>query len=389
MAASNPPEAGDAGKPVPLIDLGAQQARLRGDIERAIGRVLDHGQFIMGPEVAELEAKLTAFAGVKHAVACASGTDALLIALMAKGIGAGDAVICPDFTFTATPEVVALLGASPVFADVREDTFNLDARGIAAAVATAGEAGLRPRAVMAVDLFGQPADYDAILAAAAEHGLEVLADSAQSFGASYRGRKVGQLGFATALSFFPAKPLGCYGDGGAILTDDDALAASMRSITLHGRGGDKYDIVRIGVNGRLDTLQAAILLEKLKVFPDEIALRTEVARRYDAGLAGVVAVPAIADGARSVYAQYTIRVGGGRRDAVADALGHRKIGHAVYYPRALHEQTAYSRFPVSRAGTPVATRLPREALSLPMHPYLAPDDQERVIEAVRHALGAA
>jgi len=375
-----------AEEPIALIDLETQQARIRDRLDRAIARVLDHGQYIMGPEVAELERRLAAFCGARHAIGCASGTDALLIALMAMGVGRGDAVICPAFTFTATPEVIALLGATAVFCDVDARSFNLDPAAVPAAAETARERGLTPKAVMPVDLFGQPADYRALLPVAEALGLQVLADAAQSFGAEAHGRKVGQIGHAAATSFFPAKPLGCYGDGGAVFTDDDALAEVMRSIRLHGRGGDKYDIVRVGVNGRIDTLQAAILIEKLAIFEDEIARRQEVARRYEAGLSNVVAVPRIPPGVTSVWAQYTIVVPDGRRDALAARLKAQGIATGVYYPRPLHEQPAYADHPLSKAGAPVSERLSREVLSLPMHPYLAPEQQDRVIAAIREAL---
>jgi dTDP-4-amino-4,6-dideoxygalactose transaminase len=249
-----------SGRPLALIDLEAQQALIRPQIESAILRVLDHGKYVMGPEVTELERQLSEYTGAAHTLSCSSGTDALLMVLMAKGIGPGDAVLCPAFTFTATPEVIALLGATPVFVDVEPDSFNLDVSKLSEGLQTAKEAGLTPKVVVAVDLFGQPADYDAVEQFASENGLWVLADAAQSFGASYKTRKVGTLGVATGTSFFPAKPLGCYGDGGAIFTDDAELADVLDSIRVHGKGTEKYDNVRIGVNGRLDTIQAAILI---------------------------------------------------------------------------------------------------------------------------------
>lgn len=376
----------DRPEPIALIDLEAQQARIRKQIDAAIARVLDHGQYIMGPEIADLERRLSTFCEVKHTISCSSGTDALLMAMMAHGIGHGDAVICASFTFTATPEAVALLGATPVFCDVDERTFNLDPARLPAAIETAKAAGLKPRAVMPVDLYGLPADYDAILPIAAKHGLFVLCDAAQSFGAATRGRMVGQLGNVTTTSFFPAKPLGCYGDGGAIFTNDDKLADTMRSIRLHGRGGDKYDIVRVGLNGRLDTLQAAILIEKLKIFADETERRQAVARRYEAGLSNVLTVPRVPDGLTSVWAQYTVLVPNGRRDELADALKQQGIASAVYYPRPVHAQRAYSHCPVSQEGARVSERLSRDALSLPMHPYLTPQQQDRIVSAVTDAL---
>lgn len=375
-------------KKIALIDLKAQQDLIRADVDAAIARVLDHGQYIMGPEVAELERQLAAHTGAKHAISCASGTDALLMAMMAKGIGPGDAILCPAFTYTATPETIALIGASPVFVDVDPETFNISVAGLAAGVETAKGAGLKPRAVIAVDLFGLPADYAAIQAFADEAGLWILADAAQSFGASIGTRKVGTFGLASATSFFPAKPLGCYGDGGAIFTDDDALADLLRSIRLHGKGSHKYDAARIGINGRLDTIQAAVLIEKLKIFPNEVAARQKVAARYQAGLEKTVDVPRVQQGTTSVWAQYTLRVGAGRRDALAAALKADGIPTEVYYPKGLHEQPAYRHFPVSSAGVANSERLSREVISLPMHPYLTEETQAFIVEKARKALAA-
>lgn len=379
---------GTASRRIELIDLKAQQARIRASLERAIAGVLDSGAYIMGPQVGELEKQLAAFCDARHAIACSSGTDALLIALMAKGIGPGDAVICPAFTYTATPEVVALLGATGVFVDVDEATFNIDPGKLDGALEAARAKGLRVKAIIPVDLFGQPADYGPILEFARRHDLFVLADAAQSFGARTADRKVGQIGDVTATSFFPAKPLGCYGDGGAIFTDDDELAGVMRSILLHGKGKEKYDVVRVGINGRLDTLQAAILIEKLAIFPDEIERRDRVAARYSAGLAGSVATPSLRNSCSSVWAQYTLRIPGGRRDAVAKALAAEGIATAVYYPRPLHHQPAFAGHVLAAGGAPISERLCSEVLSLPMHPYLEASDQDRVIEAVRRVLTA-
>src|SRR5262249_6708051 len=302
--------------PVPFIDVAAQRRRLGSSIDEAIDRVFNHCQFILGPEVKAFETELAAFCGAKHVVTCASGTDALVLALRAMGVGPGDAVLCPSFTFCATAEVVVLVGATPVFVDVDAVTCNIDVKGIAGAVATAKQAGLKPKVIIPVDLFGLPADHSAILAAAETEGLLVLDDAAQAFGATYDRRRLGTFGQATATSFFPAKPLGCYGDGGAVMTDDDGMADALRSLRLHGQGGDKYDNVRIGLASRLDTIQAAILIEKLKIFPDEIDARNRIARRYNEGLADVVSVPFTPPGFTSVWAQYTIRVAGGRRDAL-------------------------------------------------------------------------
>jgi len=374
--------------PIPFIDVAAQRRRLGRSVDEAIARVLGHCQFILGPEVRAFEAALAAFCGARHAVSCASGTDALVLVLMAKGIGPGDAVICPSFTFTATAEVAALVGATPVFADVEEGSFNLDPESLQRACATARKLGLRPKVVIPVDLFGQPADYDRIMPIAEAEGLFVLDDAAQAFGATYKNRRLGALAPATATSFFPAKPLGCYGDGGAVLTEDEELAQVMRSVRVHGEGRDKYDCVRIGLNGRLDTIQAAILIEKLKIFPDEIVARERVARRYSAALADVAIVPKLARGSTSVWAQYTIRLAAGKRDALAAALNPQGIPTAVYYPTPLHCQEPYRRFPVAEGGAPVSERLADEVISLPMHAYLDEATQDRIIAAVRRALGA-
>jgi len=375
--------------PIPFIDIAAQRRRLGRAVDDAIARVLAHCQFIQGPEVPALEADLAAFCGARHAIGCSSGTDALLLVLMAWDVGPGDAVFCPAFTFCATAEVVALLGATPVMADVQAETFNLDPDSLLRAVATAKRLGLKPRAVIPVDLFGLPADHDAIGAIAAEHGLLVLDDAAQAFGAAYRGKKLGTLATATATSFFPAKPLGCYGDGGVVFTDDDALAARIRSLRVHGEGAvDKYDAARIGITGRIDSIQAAILIEKLKIFPDEIVARDRVASRYSAGLADVASVPRVGNESTSVWAQYTIRLAPGRRVALAAALQAQGIPTAIYYRKALHRQEAYQRFPVADGGAPVSERLAEEVISLPMHAYLEPPVQDRIIAAVRGVLSA-
>ena len=373
-------------RPIPFIDVAAQRRRLGGAVDEAIARVLAHCQFIQGPEVRALESELAAFCGARHAIATSSGTDALRLVLMAWGIGPGDAVICPAFTFCATAEVVALCGATPGMADVTAETFNLDPASCARAVATAKRLGLKPRAVIPVDLFGLPADHDAIAALAAAHGMQVLDDAAQAFGATYRARKLGTLATATATSFFPAKPLGCYGDGGAIFTDDDALAERLRSLRVHGEGADKYDAARIGITGRLDTIQAAILLEKLKIFPEEIVARNAVAQRYAAGLAGVATVPRVGNESTSVWAQYTIRLAPGRRDTLAAALKDRGIPTAIYYAKPLHRQAAYRGFPVAEGGLPASEQLAEEVISLPMHAYLDQPVQDRIIAAVRQAL---
>ena len=375
--------------PVPFIDLAAQRSRLGNSIDQAVGRVLAHCQFINGPEVTELEAALAAFTGARHVVSCASGTDALLMVLMAMDVGPGDAVLCPSFTFCATGEAVALAGATPVFVDVDEATFNMDTASLRRGIATAKQRGLQPRAVIPVDLFGQSADHDAIAEIATAEGLFVLDDAAQGFGASYKERRLGTFGLATATSFFPAKPLGCFGDGGAIFTDDTGLAERLRSIRVHGQGSDKYDNVRLGLTGRLDTIQAAVLIEKLRIFEDEIAARNEVAERYARGLGNVVTVPHLASGCTSVWAQYTIRLPAAvDRDGFAAALKARGVPTAIYYTRSMHQQTAYRNFPVADGGLPVSESLSCDVISLPMHAYLDEPTQERVIKAVRDAVSA-
>ena len=372
--------------PIPFIDLAAQRRRLGKSVDDAIARVLSHGQYIMGPEVLELERQLAQFCGARHAISCSSGTDALQLVLMARRIGRGDAVICPSFTFCATAEVVALLGATPVFAEVDAATFNLNAASIARAAATARKLGLKPTAVIPVDLFGLPAEHDAIAEVAAAEGLFVLDDAAQGFGATFKGKPLGAFGLATATSFFPAKPLGCYGDGGAIFTDDDGLANVMRSLRVHGHGTDKYDNVRIGMTGRLDTIQAAVLIEKLKIFPDEIAARAGIARRYNEQLGDVAIVPQLPNHSSSVWAQYTIRLEPGRRDRLAAALKGEGIPTAIYYAKPLHRQGAYANFPVADGGLAVSDRLADEVISLPMHAYLDEPVQDRIVAAVRRAL---
>jgi dTDP-4-amino-4,6-dideoxygalactose transaminase len=370
--------------PMPFIDLAAQRARLSGRIEEAIARVLEHGRFIMGPEVTELEARLAALCGVAEVVSCASGTDALLMSLLALRIGPGDAVLVPSFTFAATAEVVALLGATPVFVDSRRDTCNLDPASLPGALHAARHSGNTPRALIAVDVFGQPAAYDEIEEFCAEYGLALIADAAQSFGATWQDRRVGAIGDVACTSFFPSKPLGCYGDGGAIFTEDPELASVLRSLRVHGQGEDKYDNVRVGINGRLDTVQAAVLLQKLEIFADELTARERVAARYSDALGGVVGLPTVRPEATSVWAQYTVSLDD--RDAVAARLRDVGIPTAVHYPKPLHRQPAYAEYPTTSDGLPAAEELSRRVLSLPMHPYLDEAAQDRVVAAVRDAV---
>ena len=371
---------------IAFVDLAAQRQRLGNRIEQAIGRVLDHGSFILGPEVAELEKQLAAFSGAKHCITCANGTDALQLVFMAEGIGPGDAVFVPAFTFVASAEMVPLVGATPYFVDVRETDFALDPASLERAIADARRQGLRPRMVVPVDLFGHPADYDVINAIAARENMVVMADAAQSFGGSYKGRRVGALATYTTTSFFPAKPLGCYGDGGAVFTDDDERAALLRSLRFHGKGSDKYDNVRIGLNSRLDTIQAAVLLEKLAIFEDELAARDRVAARYTAALGNLVQVPRVADGCSSAWAQYTLVLGD--RNGLAQACKQAGIPTNVYYPIPMNRQSGYRAYPVVADGVPVSDRLAESVLSLPMHPYLKEADQDRVIAAVASFMGA-
>lgn len=370
-------------RPIRFVDLGQQQGRIRQRIDAAIAKVLDHGEYIMGPEIAELERQLAAFCGARHAITCGSGTEALLMALMAIGLRAGEAVVVPSFTFAASAEPVCLLGGIPIFADVREDTFNLDPRSLKAAVVTARRLGLPLRGVISVDLFGQPCDYAAIERVVKENELWLICDAAQSFGAAYRGRNVGIIGDITVTSFFPAKALGCYGDGGALFTEDDRAAEMVRSLRMHGQGKDKYDNVRVGVNGRMDTLQAAILLEKLGLFADEIARRDQVAAIYDKMLGDCVMTPVVIDGAKPVWSYYTIRTH--RRGSLLARLKQSGVPAMIYYRRPLHEQPAYTHYPVAGNGPSTSHRLAEMALSLPMHPYLALEDQERVTAILRES----
>ena len=366
---------------IPFIDLQAQRRRLGEPLNRAIQAAVEGGQWVMGPQVRELEEKLATFAGVKHCVSCANGTDALMLVLRAWNVGPGDAVFVPAFTFAASGEVVALVGASPVFVDVLEDTFNMDPASLQEAINMTRRAGkLRPKVVMPVDLFGQPADYFAIQAITERERLKMLCDTAQGFGATLDGRRTGNIGDAASTSFFPAKPLGCYGDGGAIFTNDENLDELLRSIRIHGQGRDKYENVRIGVNSRLDTIQAAILLEKLAIFPDEIEKREAVAQRYNRAFAksNKIRVPRIIKGAQSTWAQYTIQVA--NRDEVQETLRAKGIPTAIYYSIPLSQQKGYQSFP--SAPTPVSQRLSKTVISLPMHPYL----EDGVIEIITDAL---
>lgn len=365
---------------IPFIDLAAQQKRIRPQIEAAIGRVLDHGQYVMGPEVSELEKSLSTFCGARHALACSNGTDALALLLIAKNVGQNEAIFMPSFTFSSPAEVVAWQGATVIFIDVCPDTFNIDPESLKKGIEHAKTLKLRPTGIIAVDLYGQAADYDALIPIAKKHGLWILADAAQSFGGTYKGRKIGALVEMTATSFFPSKPLGCYGDGGAVFTENAELADTLKSLRIHGQGKDKYDTVRIGMNGRCDALQAAVLLEKLKIFPEEISLRQKVAERYNEGLGEVATTPFVEKHCESVWAQYTVKVDPEKRSALMEALKAEGIPTMVHYSQPLHKSKAYKGYPCATETLPVSESLSKCVLSLPMHPYLEEDVQNHIIK---------
>lgn len=365
--------------PTQFIDLAAQQELIRERLVSAILSVLDHGQYIMGPEVRGLESKLQEFTGAKYALTCANGTDALSLVLMAWGVGRGHAIFVPSFTYVASAEAPAQLGATPFFVDVCEETFNICPKSLKQAISDSRAMGLVPSAVVAVDLFGQPADIDAIMEIAHSENVRVLVDGAQSFGASSSGRRVGAMGDATTTSFFPAKPFGCYGDGGAIFTNDKTTAELVNSLRLHGKGDDKYDNVRVGLNSRLDTLQAAILIEKLSLFPEELRQRSLVAKRYTDSLSKVCATPVLRnDSTTSAWAQYTLRIK--NRDEVQARMKVSGVPTVVYYPIPLSRQIGYRHYPTVSSGVEVSERLAKTVLSLPMHPYLSEQSQNSIID---------
>jgi dTDP-4-amino-4,6-dideoxygalactose transaminase len=354
-----------------FIDLAAQQKLIRPHLEAAILNVLDHGKYIMGPEVHAFEADLRKFSGANHALTCANGTDALTLVLMAWGVGTGDAVFVPSFTYVATAEAPAQLGATPFFVDVDKDSFNMDPNSLKQAILECRKLGLRPAAVIPVDLFGQPCEVDQIMSISHAEKMKVLVDGAQSFGGSYAGRRVGVMGDATTTSFFPAKPLGCYGDGGAVFTQCDEDAHLINSIRLHGKGAQKYDNVRVGVNSRLDTIQAAILIEKLKIFPDELTAREEAANRYSSILSysDEIICPVVKPDTTSAWAQYTLKVPH-NREKLKRKLAEFNVPSVIYYPIPLCSQEGYKKFPRVSSGTQNSKELANEVLSLPMHPYL-------------------
>jgi len=385
---------------IPFIDLKAQYKLLANDIQSGINGVLEHGQFILGPEVKELEKHLAEFTEVKHAITCSSGTDALLMPLMALNIGPGDFVFTTPFTFIATAEVISLLGAIPVFVDIDPKTFNIDPSKLKLAIEAAKTQNHKiyplpqnippaatPRAIIPVDLFGLPADYDPIMEIAKQENLFVLEDAAQGFGGIYKDRKAGILGHTGATSFFPAKPLGCYGDGGAIFTNDDDLAEKLLSIRVHGQGKDKYNNICTGLNARLDTLQAAILLPKLKIFSQEIVARQKNAQNYTDALADLqdkIATPFVPAGYKSVWAQYSVLTD--KREAIMGALKREGIPTAIYYPVPLHLQTTFSSLQYKTGDFPVAESVCKQIFSLPMHPYLEDDIVKRITKTIRMAL---
>ena len=372
---------------IPFIDLAKQQERIRDAVDARVKAVLDHGQYIMGPEVGALEDALKAHSGARHVITCSSGTDALMLGLMALGLRPGDAVIVPSFTFAASAEVLPCLGAIPIFAEIDPVTFNLDPARLGDALGAARDAGLNCVGIIPVGLFGQPSDMDAIAAFADSEGLWMMDDAAQSYGATWQGRKVGTLAPVTATSFFPAKPLGCYGDGGAVLTDDDNMAEIMKSARIHGMGRERYTHDRIGMTARLDTIQAAVLLEKLAIFDDEMTRRQHIADRYANGLADHLTVPTLAAGATSSWAQYCITLPAGTdREAIRKPLMERGIPTAIYYPRGMHEQKPYQHFPVTRGGLALTAHACEHVLALPFHPYLEEDQQAVIISAVIDAL---
>lgn len=387
---------------IPFIDLKSQQLRIRDKVEAGFAAVLDHGAYIMGPEVGALETRLAGWSGAKHNIACSSGTDALLLALSGLKLQPGDGVIVPSFTFAASAEVMPVMGAVPVFAEVEQDSFNLDPDKLDAALDSARKAGVSVVGIIGVGLFGQPANYPAIMDFAALHDLWVIDDAAQSFGASWDGVPVGQLAHVTCTSFFPAKPLGCYGDGGAVFTDDDEIAEIIRSCRVHGMGKTKYDNVRIGMTGRLDTMQAVVLDAKLDIFADELDARQAVADRYASILGNLVEIPSLSAGATSSWAQYTVKLPQGiDRDAISAKLGEIGVPTAIYYPIPMHMQPPYQHYPVAgnglngngHAGNELARNelsvthdLCNRVMALPMHPYLTADDQDIIASKIRSVL---
>lgn len=372
-----------------FVDLKKQYELIRVSVTNKMTSVLERCSFIMGPEIEELEQKLAKYVGVKHCITCTSGTDALVLPLMAQGIGPGDAVLTTPFTFFATAEVISFVGATPIFVDIDPETFNIDTEKLKKTIndyrrgkspAPGIPAGLNLKAIIPVDLFGLPADYDALNAIAKENGLIMIEDAAQSFGASCKGRKAGSLSEIAATSFFPAKPLGCYGDGGAVFTNDDTIAEVIRSLRIHGKGKDQYDNVRIGINGRFDTLQAAVLLAKMEIFDDELKKRQIVARKYTDQINSAVKTPRIPEGYLSAWAQYSVR--SAKREEIMRRLKEQQIPTMIYYPKPLHLLKAFENLGYAVNSMPVSEAISKDIFSLPMHPYLDDVDQQKIIDSI-------
>jgi len=373
---------------IPFIDLKAQYALVENAVKKGIDDVLEHGAYVMGPEIGELESRLSSFSAVRHAVGCASGTDALVMALMAFDVGPGDAVFTTPFTFMATAEAIALLGATPVFVDIDPVTFNLDPDDLRRKIGEIKDncTELTPKGVIAVDLFGQPADYDRIEPLAHNNGLFLIVDAAQSFGATYQGKPVCSLGDIACTSFFPAKPLGCYGDGGMVFAHNDELHKLLVSIRVHGMGEDRYENVRLGINGRLDSMQAAVLLAKFDIFSDEIEKRQQAAERYNELLTGIdgLTTPTVAEGNTSVWAQYSLLARDtGHRSELMGKLKDADIPSVIYYPKPLHLQKAYANLEHSEGDFPISENIASRVFSLPMHPYLEGKDQETIASVLK------
>jgi len=372
---------------IQFVDLAAQRARIGDAMDKAVLNAIHDGKYILGPQVSQFEKDLSAWSGAKHTVTCANGTDSLGLYLLAKGVKKGDAIFVPAFTFVATAEVVAWSGATAFFVDVDANTFNISPESLAQAVDEAKKQGLNPCGIIAVDLFGLPANYPAINEIAKANKMWTMADAAQSFGASINGKHVGNWGDVTSISFFPAKPLGCYGDGGALQTNDDETSELLKSLRFHGKGEDKYDNIRIGMNSRLDTVQAAILIEKLKIFRDELAARQKVADRYTAGLHNLIKTPELPAGYTSAWAQYTLTLADGQdRDAIMNACKAAGVPTMVYYPIPLSKQKGYAHYPSVSSGVPVSEDLSKKVFSLPMHPYLDNATQDYIIDVVSSQL---
>ncbi len=369
-----------------FIDLKKQLSIIRKPLEERFQTILNHGKYIMGPEVAELERKLSEFVNVRNAISCSSGTDALLIPLMAKGVGPGDAIITTPFTYIATGEVISLLGATPVFVDIYAKTFNIDPAQISNGVEEALKKGLKPKAIIPVDLFGLPARYRLLEKEAKKFNLFMLEDAAQGFGGSIKNKKAGSFCNVAATSFFPAKPLGCYGDGGAIFTDDDELADIMRSIRVHGGGENKYDNVRLGINGRLDTMQAAVLLEKIKIFPNEIESRNQFAKYYSTLLPSSLIAPFVPKKYQSSWAQFSILAESGtHRDVILNKLKSKNIPAMIYYPTPLHMQKVFNFLGYKKGDFPISEKIAERIFSIPMHPYLEKSDQDKILKVLKNA----